>query len=251
MQSLSAIKNLLKKPFTVAQKQTNPEDAYNLWASSYDSQPDNLMLALDEELFSNLIKDILFAHKTIADVGCGTGRHWQKIIDNKPMKLIGYDVSEGMLGMLKNKFPDAETNKLDNNHLAGLKNDSIDIIISTLTVAHIEDIQEAFAEWNRVLKPGGEIIITDYHPEALSKGGNRTFNHNNKSVAVKNNIYPVADIKKIVRQFGWLPLQVIEKRIDVSMKHYYEKHQALHLFQQFEGVPIIYGIHLKKSNAAA
>jgi len=251
MQSLSAIKNILKKPFTSSPKQTNPEEAYNLWASSYDSQPHNLMLALDEKLFSDLMEDISLTDKTVTDIGCGTGRHWQKIIDKKPKKLIGYDVSGGMLAMLKKKFLEAETNKLDSNFLVELKNESIDIIVSTLTVAHIENIEEAFKEWNRILKPNGEIIITDYHPEALSKGGNRTFSHNNKLVAVKNNIYAVAEIKKIARELGWLPLRVIEKRIDLSMKHYYEKHNALHLFQQFEGVPIIYGIHLKKSNAAA
>jgi len=251
MQSLSAIKNILKKTFTAPRKEADPEKAYNLWASSYDSQPDNLMLALDEKLFSDLMQDSSFACKIVADIGCGTGRHWKKIMSKKPTKLIGYDVSEGMLAMLKKKFPDAETYKLDDNFLANLKNESIDIIISTLTVAHIENIKDAFTEWNRVLKPGGEIIITDYHPDALSKGGNRTFNHNNKLVAVKNNIYPVIEITKKARQLGWLPFRVIEKRIDLSIKHYYEKHHALHLFQQFEGVPIIYGIHLKKSNAAS
>ena len=33
-------------------KDTDPGTAYDLWAYSYDSQPDNLMLALDEDVFS-------------------------------------------------------------------------------------------------------------------------------------------------------------------------------------------------------
>ena len=45
-----------------------------------------------------------------------------------------------------------------------LKNESCDCIISTLTIAHIQNAEEAITEWNRVLKPGGQMIITDYHP---------------------------------------------------------------------------------------
>jgi len=250
MQSLSAIKKILTKPFTSKLKQTDPEDAYNLWASAYDSQPDNLMLALDEEIFPDLLKDISLKEKTIVDVGCGTGRHWQKIIDKEPKKLIGYDVSEGMLGMLHKKFPEAEVHKLNSNLLSRLENESCDIIISTLAIAHIENIEEAFVEWNRVLKPSGEIIITDYHPEALSKGGNRTFKHNGELIAVKNYIHSVAMVRKTAGQLDWKALRFIEKKINKSMIPYYEKQNALHVFEQFEGVAIIYGIHLKKTNAA-
>ena len=81
-------------------KDKEPEAAYNLWADSYDSQPDNLMLAMDEEVFSGLLNNINIKNKIIADVGCGTGRHWKKIFDQKPKIIIGFDVSEGMLNIL-------------------------------------------------------------------------------------------------------------------------------------------------------
>ena len=42
-------------------KPENPETAYNLWSEKYDNQPDNLMLALDEEVFSGLINNINIA----------------------------------------------------------------------------------------------------------------------------------------------------------------------------------------------
>ncbi|HLK28514.1 MAG TPA: methyltransferase domain-containing protein [Puia sp.] len=251
MQSLSAIRNILKRPSSSTKFQTNPEEAYDIWASSYDSQPDNLMLAMDEQLFSGFIKNISIKGKTITDIGCGTGRHWKKLLMQEPEKLIGYDVSEGMLAGLKNKFPEAETYKLSNTRLIGSKNNSCDIILSTLTIAHIENIEEAFAEWNRVLRPDGEMIITDYHPELLSKGGNRTFKHNKQLIAVKNNIYPVAEIKKMASQFGWKQISFVENIIDEHVKHYYAKQNALQLFHQFKGSPVIYGIHLKKINASS
>ena len=103
-----------------AVKDTEPEMAYDLWAGTYDIQPGNLMLALDEEVFSSLLNPIKLHNKVVIDVGCGTGRHWQKILDKAPAKLIGFDVSMEMLKILQQKFPHAETHRLTGNMLAGL-----------------------------------------------------------------------------------------------------------------------------------
>lgn len=231
-------------------KDTEPEMAYNLWAPSYDSQPDNLMLALDEEVFSGLLNHINIKNKIIADVGCGTGRHWGKILDNEPKKLFGFDVSEEMLKILKQKYPLAETHLIINNKLQQLKNESCDCIISTLTIAHIQNAEEAITEWNRVLKPGGQMIITDYHPLALEKGGKRTFRHNDQTVAVKNYVHTLENLKSIARQLDLEVLRLMEKSIDESAKPYYEKQNALPVFEIWKGVPIIYGMYLMKPDAA-
>lgn len=226
------------------------QQAYDIWASHYDEQPDNLMLALDEGVFSELISEISFRNKIIADVGCGTGRHWEKIYAKQPTRLIGYDVSDGMLRILKKKFPEAETHILKTNYLKGLENNSCDIIISTLAIAHIKNIEEAFAEWSRVLKTDGQFIITDYHPDTLSKGGNRTFTHNGKKIAIKNYVHPIEQVKKIMEKLYFKTETFIEKKIDETVKSYYEKQNALPVFERFKGTPIIYGIYLTRRNAA-
>jgi hypothetical protein len=94
------------------------------------------------------------------------------------------------------------------------------------------------------------MIITDYHPAALSKGGQRTFREAGKTIAIRNHVYPIKKIRAIAGRLGLQEVTVIEKKIDETMKPYYEKQQALATYQRFQGVPIIYGIHLKKSNVA-
>ena len=54
-------------------KEIDPEPAYDLWSQQYDNQPGNLMLALDEEIFFDLVNNISLNDKIILDVGCGTG----------------------------------------------------------------------------------------------------------------------------------------------------------------------------------
>ncbi|HEY9364265.1 MAG TPA: class I SAM-dependent methyltransferase [Chitinophagaceae bacterium] len=229
---------------------TGPETAYDLWSEKYDHQPDNLMLALDEEIFSALLEGLNLQNKIIADIGCGTGRHWKKILEQHPKKLIGFDVSEGMLKILQQKFPQAETHHLISDELNNVENEYCDIIISTLTIAHIKDPKKALREWNRILKPGGEIIITDYHPAALAKGGNRTFRYQNKTIAVKNYVHPIETIKEIAAGLLLKVLCLNEKSIDEQVKSFYEKQNALPVFEAWKGTPIIYGIHLKKTDAA-
>jgi ubiquinone/menaquinone biosynthesis C-methylase UbiE len=197
-----------------------------------------------------LLNNIDLKDKTVTDVGCGTGRHWQEIFSCGPAKLTGFDVSDEMLKMLQKKFPGAETYLLSTNKLAPMADDTCDCVVSTLTIAHIRDAGEAIAEWSRVLKPGGDIVITDYHPVALAKGGKRTFSHNNHTIAIKNYVHSIESIKTIAQQLKLEVVDTIEKNIDASAKPYYEKQNALAVFEAWNGVPIIYGMHLKKPDAS-
>lgn len=246
---MSIIQRLKKYLFPLKEKE--PGAAYDLWASGYDDQPDNLMLYLDEGVFRGLLDEVVIMDKVVADIGCGTGRHWEKIYERKPARLIGYDVSVGMLERLNKKFPAAETVQLNSFLLPELADASCDVIISTLAVAHMEFMGKTLEEWDRVLKNGGVVIITDYHPDALEKGGKRTFHHNGKVMAVKNYIHSVSAIQEMAKQLGWSTVRFTERVIDESVKAFYQQQNALALFERFKGVPIIYGIHLMKADDTA
>ena len=247
---IKTIKRFIRKIVKHHPSAINKEapEAYDLWASSYDDQPDNLMLAMDEELFTKLFATIDILDKSIADIGCGTGRHWNKTLSKNPAKLTGYDVSQGMLNKLRAKYPGSEVKKINDNLFSDTCDRSFDLIISTLTIAHIADIDEAIGNWCRLLKPSADIIITDFHPEALAFGGSRTFSHGYQKISVNNHVHTLDTLKDKFKARGFLLVREEHKRIDNTVKHYYEKHRALDTFNKFMGVPMIYGMHLRRSN---
>lgn len=247
MSLINAFLRLFKKRVT----EFEPAEGYDIWAENYDRQPDNLMLALDEEVFAGLAEIAGLEGKVIVDVGCGTGRHWKKIFNAGPESLTGYDVSEGMLSVLRKKFEQAAVHLLVSDRLFNTAGSSCDIVLSTLTMAHIADAGNAMKEWDRVLKPGGMVIITDYHPDILQKGGKRTFKEKGRTIGVKNNIHSISTLENIAGQLQWQLLRLTERKIDDTVKHFYEKQNALPVFESFKGMPVIYGLLFKKNDTAA
>ena len=222
--------------------------AYDLWSVNYDNQPGNLMLDLDEVLFSKLLCTEIIHNKVVADIGCGTGRHWPEIMQRQPASLSGFDVSEGMLNKLREKFPEADTYKITNDLLGNTCDAAFDTVISTLTVAHIENIEQALSAWCRILKPNADVIITDFHPKMLAFGGRRTFRHRNERVIVKNYVHALSTVKDILRQNNFRLIREEEISIDETVRQYYADQNALSVYEEFNGFPVIYGIHLRRGN---
>lgn len=228
-------------------REIEPAAAYDLWAATYDDQPSNLILHLDEVAFERLLAGVDLRNKTVVDIGCGTGRHWAGILGQGPASLSGYDVSAEMLKRLRHKFPEARTWLLSGNRLAETKSASADIVISTLAIAHIADLPVALAEWDRILKSQGDVFITDFHPAALEKGADRTFRHDGQLISIRNHTYPLEEIRRLTRGLNWSELEFIELKIDETVKHYYEEQRALPAYQRFLNTPVVYGLHLKKA----
>ncbi len=245
MNSLEKIKNKLRKKKTV--RRLSSRDAYRLWSSFYDDQPDNVVLFLEEKLFSEMILKADPENRKVLDIGCGTGRHWNEISDKKPVQLTGVDNSEEMLNRLIEKFPGADVSVLENNLLDKFDDRSFDLIISTLTIGHIKEIENYFREWDRVLIHQGEIIITDFHPEAFSIGMKRSFPYKDELIEVENYLYEFKYLKELFSGLKWEIINTYEKKIDDEVRHLFEKQNFMAAYDKYFGTPLITGIHLKKS----
>lgn len=244
----SSIKNFWRRKSAPIEK--GVIEAYDIWSEDYDSQPGNLILALDNEIFNGLLTRLHLENKIIADIGCGTGRHWKKLYSRKPSLVAGFDVSAGMLKNLILKYPQAVTRQITDNRFANVPDACFDVIVTTLTIAHIADIDEAIAAWSRILRPGGDLIITDFHPETLAKGGSRSFTHRGKTLSVVNYIHRLDEVIRTFLKYDLPVVAKVERNIDDRVKHYYALQKALPVYERFKGTPVIYGMHLRKIHAA-
>ncbi len=221
-------------------------EAYKMWSSFYDNQPENAVLFLEEKLFTEMISQTLIENKIILDIGCGTGRHWSELLNHRPSKLSGTDSSPEMLDKLKLKFPDAEVFISLNNSLADFKDSSFNLIISTLTIGHIKEIENFFEQWDRVLQTGGEVFITDFHPEAFASGMKRTFMFQENLFEVKNYLHTQDFMKSIFSGLNWEIISVYNAVIDDEVRHLFEKQNYMDVYNKSKGKPLILGLRLVK-----
>lgn len=108
-----------------------------------------------------------------ADFGCGSGG-WVIPLSRKLKhgKIYGIDVLKEPLSALKAKlkmekenFP-VETIKANVEEKTPLAMNRCDLILMTNLLFQIEDMEAVFKEADRVLRPGGKILVVDWKKEA-------------------------------------------------------------------------------------
>ena len=219
-------------------------DAYRLWAASYDAQPDNVVLELERQLFSELLTQVPLEGRAVLDVGCGTGRHWARLAAERPRALVGADSSPEMLARLRARIPDAALHLVDGTRLDGIGDRAFDVVISTLTLGHIRDAGAVLAEWTRVLRPGGEMIVTDFHPAAFVAGMKRTFSHQGTTFEVESYAHPPDELEAIFGRLGLALRQTATRVIDDDVRASFERQRQGEAFRRFRGTPIVIGMSL-------
>lgn len=105
--------------------------------------------------------------KFILDVATGTGDFAIEALKLNPEKIIGVDISEGMLEIGKRKM---KTNKYE-SVIALMRADSenlpfeenkFDAVIVAFGVRNFENLEKGLAEMLRVIKPGGRVVVLEF-----------------------------------------------------------------------------------------
>jgi len=103
----------------------------------------------------------------IVDVACGTGDmmgYWQKQAQKSNIiikGLVGVDPSNGMVDVARQKFPKFSYHISKATEIP-LKDSSADIVSITYGIRNVVERQEAFHEFNRVLKQNGLVVILEF-----------------------------------------------------------------------------------------
>jgi ubiquinone/menaquinone biosynthesis C-methylase UbiE len=97
----------------------------------------------------------------VLDVGSGTGILIPLIRTYEPARIHACDLSEAMLGRLRENYAYAETILGDVRDL-GLPDSSLDVVFVNACYPNIVDKRTAFSNIGRMMRPGGHLVIS--HP---------------------------------------------------------------------------------------
>jgi demethylmenaquinone methyltransferase/2-methoxy-6-polyprenyl-1,4-benzoquinol methylase len=103
----------------------------------------------------------------ILDVACGTGdmcEYWDKRAQKKGItinEIYGADPSSGMLGVAREKALNAKFIQAEAKDLP-VNDNAVDILSISYGLRNVVDRSEGLAEFYRVLKPGGLLVILEF-----------------------------------------------------------------------------------------
>jgi len=139
-------------------------DAYDELADSYaaDVRSNAYNAHLEFPATSSMIPDV--AGKRVLDAGCGTGVYTEFLLD-RGAEVVGVDASAEMLSHAREAVGDrADLRQGDLGDPLAFEDDSFDGIVSALALGYVADWDALFAEFARVLRPGGFLVFSTGHP---------------------------------------------------------------------------------------
>ncbi|MHB9288929.1 class I SAM-dependent methyltransferase [Halobacteriales archaeon Cl-PHB] len=142
-----------------------PSDAYDELADSYEAELESNPYNehLDFPATTSLVPDV--AGDRVLDAGCGGGRYTEWLLE-EGADVVGVDASAEMLAHANDRVGDNAT--LHQADLADplefVEEGAFDGVVSGLALSYVEDWRAVFAEFARVLRPGGFLVFSTTHP---------------------------------------------------------------------------------------
>ncbi|MDG4826728.1 methyltransferase domain-containing protein [Asanoa sp. WMMD1127] len=166
---IAEIRRLLDDPKLdvepVAAGRTDTVSGYEVWSRTYDV-PGNGIFAYEERAFREILDPL--PPGAALDAACGTGRLSERLA-GLGHDVIGVDSSPDMLARARARLPEAD---FRSGELTALPVDdaSVDLVTCALALTHVADLGPVFAEFARVLRPGGHLVVSDVHHELVALG---------------------------------------------------------------------------------
>lgn len=151
----------------------NTQEAYNNWASQYDTNI-NKTRDLEGKALRTVLSGISF--ESCLEIGCGTGKNTVWFAE-KAGQITSVDLSEEMLAKAKEKITTDKVQFVQADITTDwrFRNQLYDLASFSLVLEHIETLEHIFKETAAALKPGGHVYIGELHPFKQYAGSKARF----------------------------------------------------------------------------
>lgn len=148
-------------------KKEQVAEMFDKISKNYDGLNRVISLGIDVSWRKKVVKLISENNpKHILDIATGTGDLAIMMSSLQPNKIIGLDISQGMLDVGKQKIEKANlSDKIEmivgDSENMPFENDTFDAITVSFGVRNFENLNKGLTEILRVLKPGGKFVVLE------------------------------------------------------------------------------------------
>lgn len=152
-----------------APKKEQVADMFNNISGTYDFLNHFMSLGIDVIWRKKAIRELLNDRpQYMLDVATGTGDlAFEALRILKPAKIIGVDISKGMLEVAQQKISKRQLDdvfevRLGDSEKLLFDDNTFDAITVAYGVRNFEDLDKGLRDMYRVLKPGGKVVILEF-----------------------------------------------------------------------------------------
>ena len=160
-------------------------DLYDAWSETYDADANRT-----RDLAARALRDRRLPSLTgdVVELGCGTGGNTVWLAE-RARSLVAVDFSEGMLQKARAKLAGSEARVRflahDLRQPLTLPEASADLVAIVLVLEHLPEVAPVLADAARILRPGGDLFVCEYHPFRQLAGGQARFQPEGSEQLVK------------------------------------------------------------------
>lgn len=138
-------------------------DAADDWVAHADENDYRLLFLMPRMLA--LLGDV--RGRRVLDLGCGEGGYARELV-RRGATVVAVDGSERLVAVARERAEAAglsiEHHRRNANHLEGLPDADFDLVLAAMSLMDVEDYPGSVREAHRVLRAGGELVMSISHP---------------------------------------------------------------------------------------
>ena len=209
----------LRRPATAL----DATEAYRLWSATYADES-NAFQNLEADLRRHLTKEL--RDLRTLEVGAGTGRVTQDLL-SAGADVFATDLVPAMLLRAPTRSIMTGRTCVARAEALPFRGRPFDLVVCALTLGHVSDLSAALGSMARMLRPGGSLVVTGFHPFATLRGWKRSFSCEGEVRSVEQHVHLLGEYFRILRDLD-CPIEDLQERT-------------------WEGFPVLFGLRARKA----
>jgi malonyl-CoA O-methyltransferase len=216
-------------------------EAYPRWARTYEHE--NPVTTLECELVDKLSRSPRGLR--LLDVGCGTGR---RLAGSGAASALGVELCVEMLaaGRQAHDFgPEVRLLEGDARTLP-VPGGAFELVWCRLMIGHLPECETTYRELGRAAAVGGQVVVTDFHPDAYAAGQRRTFRDGDEVLEIEHYVHTAEAQIAAAEKAGLVLTAAGQGVVGPPVRAFYSAAGKEALYEQQRGRPLVLGLAFRR-----